>query len=82
MYTPTPHHDPMASASSGHAWLHVFRPQVSTAPPHGRIIPIGQLFEQLPTLCRIMWRLARLPEYNPTIAGCAAYCVNSYEREQ
>ena len=73
---------PTMSATSGHAWLHLVGSQVSTAPPHGRIIPIRQLFEQLPTLCRIMWRRALRAEYRPTIAGCAAYCVNSYEREQ
>ena len=76
---PYHHHDP--SAPHGHAWPPVLWSQVTATPPDGGIIPIGNLFEEVTTLWRIVWRSAlRTEQLGPVLHSAA--CVSGYEREQ
>ncbi len=73
---------PTTSASSGHAWPPLLWPQVATTSPHGCVIPIGDLFEQVATSRRIMWRSARRAQQLGPVLHSTARSTSGREREQ
>ena len=73
---------PTTSASSGHAWPPLLWLQVTATPPHGGIIPIGDLFEQVTTSRRIVWRCTRRAQQLGPVLHSTARSTSGREREQ
>ena len=73
---------PTTSASSGHARLHLVGSQMTATPPHGRVIPIGDLFEQVTTSRRIVCGCARRAQQLGPVLHSTARSVSGREREQ
>ena len=73
---------PTTSAPPGHARLHLVGSQVTATPPHGGIIPIGDLFEQVTTSRRIVRRLAlRTEQLGPVLHSTARSTSGRYSEQ-